>query len=416
MKAELALGARLGVQRAALWAMAARGDDLARLVSAPWRGNPYPVYKRLREGAGVHRSSTGLTVVASHELCSKVLRDRTFGVRTADGVEPPPFAASGLPGGVPVIPSFLELDPPDHTRLRALARPAFSPAKIAGYRHDVGGVASKLMVPLLFDDDFDLMAQFAAPLPIAVISSLLGVPDVDATVFARYGRVLGASLDGVKSVRHALLVRRANRELRGLFTRLIAERRANPGRDVISTLAASAELTELELATTCELLLLAGFETTINLIGNAVWTFARNPDQWDRLRADDTLLGPAVDEVLRYEAPVQMTARFAHEDTEIAGVPVAKDGMVIVLIGAAGRDPAAFDRPDEFDIGRTGQNDHLAFSSGAHYCLGAPLARLEAEVALRVLSAHFPTLNVVGTPRWRPTTVIRGLRSLRLHH
>ncbi|MBM7770492.1 cytochrome P450 [Actinokineospora baliensis] len=414
MSSVLALGARLGVQRAALWAMAARGDDVARLLSAPWRGNPYPVYGRLRNGPGVHRSKTGVTVVASHELCSKVLRDRTFGVRTADGLQPPPFVASGLSGEVPVIPSFLELDPPDHTRLRALARPAFSPAKIEGYRGSVAVTASKLLLPLAFDDQFDLMAEFAGPLPITVISALLDIPDVDAQVFARYGRVLGASLDGVRSVRHALAVRRANRELRALFTRLITERRADPGDDVISVLAASDELTDLELATTCELLLVAGYETTTNLIGNAVWAFARHPDQWERLRADEALIGPAVDEVLRYEAPVQATARIAHEDTEIGGVPVAKDGMVVVLIGAAGRDPAAFDRPDEFDIGR-GRTDHLAFSSGAHYCLGAPLARLEAEVALRKLVEWLPELVVSGTPRWRPTTVIRGLRSLRLY-
>ncbi|RLK60644.1 cytochrome P450 [Actinokineospora cianjurensis] len=412
MKAELGLGARLGVQRAALWAMAARGDGLARLVSAPWRGEPYGIYARLREGAGVRRSATGLTVVASHALCSKLLRDRTFGVRTTDGAEPPPFTASGLPGDVEVIPSFLELDPPDHTRLRALARPAFSPAKIAGYRAGVENATARLLARAVAKDRFDLVADFAAPLPIAVISDLLGIPDVDADVFARYGRVLGASLDGVKSVRHALQVRTANRELRGLFTRLIAERRVDPGEDVISALAASDELTEVELATTCELLLLAGFETTTNLIGNAVWSFATNPDQWDRLRGDDTLLGPAVEEVLRYEAPVQMTARISHHDTEISGVPVAENSMVIALIGSAGRDPAAFEQPDEFDIGRARDNDHLAFSSGAHYCVGAPLARLEGEVALRALADALPRITVAAAPKWRSTSVIRGPRAL----
>ncbi|GAA3003718.1 cytochrome P450 [Actinokineospora diospyrosa] len=412
MRAELRLGTRLAVERAAVWLMASRGDGVARLVSSPWRADPYPTYARLREGTGVYRSKLRITSVATHALCSKVLRDRTFGVRSTDGAEPPPFAASGLPGEVEVIPSMLEVDAPDHTRLRALARPAFSPAKITGYRAGIEEATARLLERALAKDRFDLMADFAAPLPITVISALLGIPDVDSAAFVRYGRVLGASLDGTKSVRHARALRTANRELRALFTRLIAERTADPGPDVISALATSTGLTALELATTCELLLIAGFETTTNLIGNAVWTFARNPDQWDRLRADPALVGAAVDEVLRYEPPVQMTARIPHRDTEVAGTPVAANSMVIVLLGSAGRDPAAFERPDEFDIGRPKGADHLAFSSGAHYCLGAPLARLEGEIALGALAGALPAITAVAEPKWRKTTVIRGLSEL----
>ncbi|PPK69404.1 cytochrome P450 [Actinokineospora auranticolor] len=413
MRAELKLGTRLAVERAGLRVLAWRGDLLARVVSAPWRDERYGVYAAIRASGGVHRSRVGMTAIATHELCSKVLRDRTFGVRTADGSQPPPFAASPLPGEIETAPSFLELDPPEHTRLRALARPAFSPSKISGYRAGVVRATERLLARALAKGDFDLMADFAAPLPITVISELLGIPDVDADTFARYGRVLGASLDGIKSVDHARALRTANRELRALFTRLIALRRSEPGDDVISALVAAGSVTELDLATTCELLLVAGFETTTNLIGNAVWSFARHPDQWDRLRGDHALAGQAIEEVLRYESPVQMTARFPHEDVELAGVRIPQDTLTVVLVGAAGRDPAVFERPDEFDIGRVA-GDHLAFSSGIHYCLGAPLARLEGEVALTALAEALPRLRTTSTPRWRPTSVIRGLSTLPL--
>ncbi|WP_018684828.1 cytochrome P450 [Actinokineospora enzanensis] len=415
MEAELRLGARLTAQWTILWAMAARGDALARLLSPPWRSDPYPIYAKLRSGGGVHRSPVGLTTIATHELCSKVLRDRRFGVRSTDGVNPPPFAASPLPSEVAMVPSFLEMDPPDHTRLRTLARPAFSPSEIACYRANVKKATHENLDRALALGTFDLMAEFATPLPIRVISDLLGIPGVDAPTFARYGRVLAASLDGIKSVRHARALRTANREMRALFTRLIAERRREPGPDVISGMLAAdpdGTISETDLATTCELLLVAGFETTTNLIGNAVWAFARNPEQWDRLCADPGLAGAGVDEVLRYLPPVRLNSRFAHEDTEIGGVPLAKDTMVVVAIGAANRDPAVFTRPDEFDIGRPNRGDHLAFSSGIHYCLGAPLARLEGELALTALAEALPRLRLAGTPRRRPTVVIGGFRSL----
>lgn len=416
MLPELRVGARLAVQRLATRGFALAGDPLARLATAPWRYDPYPIYAGLRERE-VRRSRFGFYTVASYDLCSRILRDRTFGVRSRDGREPPPVTQSPLPMASAVIPTFLEQDPPDHTRLRALARPAFSPRKIEGYREIVRKTTARLLDDAMAKGSFDLIADFAAPLPIAVISDLLGIPDVDTERFARYGRVLGGSLDGTTTLRQARALRAATVDLQALFRSLIAQRTAAPGDDVISALVTSlgaGELTELELVTTCELLLIAGFETTANLIGNGMWTFARNPEQWEVLRADPSKAGAAVEEVLRYEPPIQLTQRITHAASVIGGVQVPADRMVIVALGSTGRDPAAYTDPDTFDISRVPERDHLGFSSGIHYCLGAPLARLEAEIAFAALAERLPVIRPLVTPRWRDTTVIRGLRSLRV--
>jgi cytochrome P450 len=414
MLPELRVGTRLAVQRLVTRGFALAGDPLARLATAPWRYDPYPIYAGLRERP-VHRSRFGFYTVATYDLCSQILRDRTFGVRTRDGVEPPPATQSPLPMESAVIPTFLEQDPPDHTRLRALARPAFSPRKIEGYREVVRKTTSRLLDDALAKGTFDLIADFAAPLPIAVISDLLGIPDVDTERFARYGRVLGASLDGTTTLRQARALRSATMDLQALFRSLITQRTTAPGDDVISALVRSlgaAELTELELVTTCELLLIAGFETTANLIGNGMWTFARNPEQWELLRSDPSKASSAVDEVLRYEPPIQLTQRITHASSVIGDMEVPADRMVIVALGSTGRDPSAYSDPDTFDITRVTERDHLGFSSGIHYCLGAPLARMEAEIAFAALAERLPAIRPRAAPRWRDTTVIRGLRAL----
>ncbi|UVS82312.1 cytochrome P450 [Actinokineospora sp. UTMC 2448] len=410
---QAALATRLAFYRAVTWGLAVSGDRLTRLTAPPWRADPYRTYADLRSGPAVYRSRAGMAVVSTHELCHQVLRDRRFGVRTTDGTLPEPFTATPLPTDHPATPTFLERDPPDHSRLRALARPAFGPGRIEGYRASVVKTTTRLLDAATAKPRFDLIADFAAPLPIAVISDLMGIPDVDAARFTHYGRVLGGALDGVRTLRHARALRTATSSLREMFTALIDRRRETPGEDVISTLA-TADLSADDLIATCELLLIAGFETTTNLIANAAWTLARHPDVWERMREEPEITPAVVEEVLRYEPPVQMTQRVPHEDVDLAGHRLRKDTFVVVLMASAGRDPAAFTSPETFDPDRTDEKDHLAFSSGIHYCLGAPLARMEADVALRALATRLPNLKITGKPKWRPTTVIRGLRNLRL--
>ncbi|NGY57646.1 cytochrome P450 [Lentzea sp. NEAU-D13] len=355
--------------------------------------DPYPIYERLRAHGPLTRDG-GMWVTTSHSLANKVLRDRRFGVRFADGSYP---ANSGL-----LPESFLELDPPDHTRLRRLAMPAFSPKKIDEYRARVEKVADALLT----EDEFDLIADFAAPLPISVISDLLGIPDADTAEFADYGALVAQSFDtGVTAA-----MADANDQVLALFDRLISERRKTPGDDVISSLvAAEAEqkLTAAEMLGTLVLLLVAGFETTVNLIGNGTRALLDHPSQWKLFKANPELASAVVEETLRWAPPVHLTSRIAHEQVDRIG----KDEMITLLLGAANRDPDVYPEAHKFDVMRVHKPEHLAFSSGIHYCLGATLARMEGEVAFRALARRMPDLRQTGPVTFRDSVVIRGMRS-----
>jgi cytochrome P450 len=414
LRQDLALGSRITAMRLGGLALAVRGDPVARLMHKPWRTDPYPTYAAVRAPGRLVRSRTGIAAVATHALCEGVLRDRRFGVRLADG-RPPFGPEDGESLLEPVDLSLLALDPPDHTRLRRLAQPTFAPRRLQQYR----GVAEQVTARLLdsaaertrADGRFDLVSELAAPLPITVISELLAVPSVDAERFARWGRALGSALDGVKSVGHAHELAAATRDARALFTDLVDRRRVDPGEDVVSQLVAALDegtMTLDELVSLAQLLLVAGFETTTNLIGNAVRAMQSTPGQWEALVADPGLAAGAVEETLRFDPPVQLTARIAHEDLELDGVPLRRDSGVLVLLAAAGRDPAAHPDPDRFDIARTQTTPHLAFSGGAHYCLGAALARMEGEVALRMLAERMPRLRAAGRVPPKTATVLRG--------
>ncbi|MHC1558531.1 cytochrome P450 [Actinomycetospora sp. C-140] len=425
-RADLRLGTRIAVMRAGGLALALRGDPVARLMHKPWRLDPYPTYARLRDEAaaagGVTRSRTGIRAVATHEACTAVLRDRRFGVRLADGRMPfdPTDDAATASGHDPTDPgtaliepidlSLLALDPPDHARLRRLAQPTFAPRRLAQYRETARTVTARLLDDAATRGTFDLTADLAAPLPISVIAELLAIPDVDTPRFARWGRALGAALDGVRSVRHAHALARATADLRALFADLVERRRADPGEDVISQLVHALDagtLTLDELVSLAQLLLVAGFETTTNLVGNAVRALHAT-GTWDDLVADPGLAAGTVEETLRFDPPVQLTARFAHDDVEIGGQRLRKDSGVLVLLASAGRDPAAHPDPDRFDPRREQATAHLAFSGGAHYCLGAALARLEGEVALEMLAERMPRLRPAGRIEPRVATVLRG--------
>lgn len=404
---------RLTTDAVTLRVLAATGDPVAQLLAAGETADIYAIHERIRARGPLTPSRTGLLAVTSHGLCRQILRDPRFGVRQLDGQrvgnDPITEATSGSMGD-----SFLDFDPPDHTRLRRLAAPAFRPAVIRGFADRLESLAHELLDRVDGRERFDLIADFAAPFPITVISDLLGIPDVDTARFAEIGMLIGQSLDGVRSLRQADRLRTANDELAALFTRLADDRRTNPGEDVISLLTsaqADDRLTGQDLVATCTLLLIAGFETTVNLIGNGVDALLADHAGWDRVAADPALAEAAVEETLRYDSPVQITMRAAHERVELAERTLPADATVLLDLAAANRDPEVYPHPEQFDLDRRRDVEHLAFSNGIHYCLGAPLARLEGAIAYRVLTQRFPNLRSLPGARHRGGSTIRGYRT-----
>jgi P450-derived glycosyltransferase activator len=400
----ITFASRLYRQRARVgYAGYLRRDPMALLELRPGRVNPYPVYARLRAGGPLTPTRLGNWVSTSHRVCDAVLRDRRFGVRLDDVDPSVTVDESDL--------SFLSMNPPDHTRLRRLALPAFSPKAVASYQARIERTVGDLLDQASAAGQFDLVSDFAAPLPIAVITDLLGIPDSRSADFARYGVVIGSALDGIKSMRHARQLLASNSELEQLFGHLFELRRREPGDDIVSALVAAEgdRVTPDEMLPMCMLLLVAGFETTVNLISNAVLALLGHVRQWQALCADpEHLAARAVEETLRWNPPVQRTARFARQDLELEGKTVRRGQPVVTLIGAANRDPEVYRDPDTFDIRRESAVGHLAFSSGIHYCIGQPLAKLEATVALSQLATRMPGLARRGSVTWRNATTIRG--------
>jgi P450-derived glycosyltransferase activator len=380
-----------------------RRDPMALLELRPGRADPYAIYGQLRAKGTLVPTRLGNLVTTSHRVCRSVLRDRRFGVTTIEGTTAAGETKENL--------TFLEMNPPDHTRLRRLVQPSFSPKAVATYRDRISQTVGDLLDQAAATGEFDLVSTFAAPLPISVIADLLGVPDANAEEFARYGATIGSALDGIRSMRHAAQLQASNNALQQLFEHLFELRRQDPQDDIVSRLVAAEgeQIQPGEMRPMCVLLLVAGFETTVNLIGNCVLALLDHPEQWAALCADPERLAPkAVEETLRFDPPVQRTVRAALEPLELEGRPIAKDQQVVTLLGAANRDPEAYDRPDVFDIQRDGTADHLAFSSGIHYCIGQPLALLEATTAVQMLAERMPGLSRAGDVVRRNATTIRG--------
>jgi hypothetical protein len=391
-----------GQGAATLYAGYLRRDEMALLRLKPGRDNPYAIYDRLRRLGTMSLTPLGNWATTSHRLCNVVLRDRRFGVRPESG-------PSRRDGGFDL--SFLDMNPPDHTRLRRLAQPAFSPKQMAGYRPRIERTVGALLDRAESAGSFDLVSALAAPLPIAVITDMLGIPDADAENFARYGSVIGGALDGIRSLSQASRLMSAQADLTALFQDLFALRRREPADDIVGRLVAAEgdQVRPEEMLPMCVLLLVAGFETTVNLIGNAVNALLDHPEQWEALCSDPAgMAEKAVEETLRFDPPVQRTTRVALEAVELDGKPVHKNQYVVTLIAAANRDPEAYPDPDRFDLQREQTADHLAFSSGIHYCVGQPLARLEATLALRSLAERMPGLRRAGATRRRNSQTIRG--------
>ena len=384
-------------------------DPFARLQLSEGRRDPYPLYEEVRRRGALVPTPLAGHQTASHRLCREVLRDRRFGVQSDE-------ALGRGDGGL----SLLELDPPDHTRLRRLVAPSFTPRALADSRERVTAVVDGLLEAVPADEPFDLVRALASPLPIRVITDLLGVPDDDHAAFARDGATIGSALAGVQSLGHVVRLLEANRRLGALMEEVFDQHRREPRDDLVSRLLAveGDQIRPAELAPLCRLLLVAGFETTVNLIGNTVLALLAHPDQWREVVEDPSLAAAAVEETLRWDPPVQRTFRSPHEDVEVAGVPLARGSMVMLLLAGANRDPAVFPEPARFDLhrydGRSGPpGEHLSFSAGLHYCLGAPLARLEAVVAVERLAQRFPRLQRAGRLRRRGGgTIIRGPAAL----
>jgi len=310
-------------------------------------------------------------------------------------------------------------DPPDHTRLRALVSKAFTPKVIENMRSHIQDIVNRLLDRVQGAGRMDVIADLAYPLPVTVICEMLGVPSEDHGAIRQWSADVAQSLDAIGLATNADIVTRgraARRELGEYFRRLLPERRRQPREDLLSLLIAAEEqgdkLTEGELLATCVLLFIAGHETTVNLIGNGLLALLRNPAELARLRTDSTLLQSAVEELLRYDSPVQRTARITNTDVVIDGQTITKGSMVVAAIGAANRDPARYKDPDTFNIHRDNIS-HITFGKGVHYCLGAPLARMEGQIAINTLLRRLPKLALASQqPEHRKSLTLRGLVSL----
>jgi cytochrome P450 len=378
--------------------------------------DPYPTYHRLRAEDPVHHSPLGFWVLTRYADVIAMLRDPRL-------IKEPIAAFVAARFGMAVPPglglSMLDRDPPDHTRLRGLVSKAFTPKALESLRPHIQQIVNGLLDKVGGRHEMDLIEEFAYPLPVVVICEMLGVPVRDHERFKQWGLDIARGLDAIMLPPDSEVGKRSvtgRRALAEYFHELIAERRAAPRDDMLSALIAAEEagdkLNEDELLATCILLLVAGHETTVNLIGNGTLALLRHPDQLRRLREDPGLIGTAVEELLRFDGPVQRTARIPSEDITIGGQTIPKGEMVMPFLGAADRDPAQFPDPDRLDITRA-DNRHIAFGMGIHFCLGAPLARMEGQIAINTLLKRLPKLALAtDKPEHRQSLTLRGLASL----
>jgi cytochrome P450 len=393
-----------------------RGDPVARLMLPATRTDPYPLYARVRQ-RGLVRSPLGAFIAADHATVASVLRDRRFSSSPTHqrGYRPPSYPPDDPRAGLPVG-DLLNLDPPDHTRLRRLVSGAFTPRTVAELEPWIREVTVRLLAAADGAAGFDLIDGLAFPLPIAVICHLLGVPSQDQSQFRAWGHDVAASLDPQTAAAARTQSRVSEVALTAYLQDLVRERRANPDDSILSALIAAEEegdrLSSGEVVRMAFLLLIAGFETTVNLIGNGTVALIGDPASWDRLRQDPALVPTAIEEMLRYDSPVQLTSRIATEEVEVGDNVIAAGRAVLVAIGGANRDPEVFERPDEFLIDRPDPGRHLSFSLGLHHCLGAALARLEGRVAIEELTRRYPALELAAPPTRRSQLVLRGFESV----
>lgn len=393
----------------------------------PWSpafvADPYPAYAALRAAGRVHRfEPTNQWLVPHYADVSALLRDRRLGrtylhrfTHEEFGRTPPPAAHE--PFTTLNGQGILDLEAPDHTRIRRLVSKAFTPRTVEQLVPTVQRLAAELVDSFVEADGGDLLAAVAEPLPVAVIAEMLGIPESDRGPLRPWSAAICGMFELNPSEETASAAVRASVEFSAYLRELIAERRKNPGMDLISALIAAHDegerLSEQEMISTCVLLLNAGHEATVNTTVNGWWTLLRHPEQLAALRADHGLLPTAVEELMRYDTPLQMFERWVLDDIEIDGTVIPRGSEVALLFGSANRDPARFANPDTLDLSRQ-ENPHITFGAGIHFCLGAPLARVELAASFGELLRRAPRMRLAAEPEWNPGYVIRGLKELRV--
>ncbi|KUF13350.1 cytochrome P450 [Streptomyces silvensis] len=392
----------------------------------PWSpafvADPYPAFAALRAAGRVHHyEPSDQYLVPHHADVAALLRDRRLGRtylhrfgheefgRQAPPPEHEPFHVLNDNG-------MLDLEAPAHTRIRRLVAKAFTPRTVERLRPYVEGVADDLVRGLVADGGGDLVARVAEPLPVAVIAEMLGIPETDRALLRPWSADICGMYELNPGEATAARAVRASVEFSAYLRELIARRREEPGEDLVSGLVAVHDqgdsLSEQEMISTCVLLLNAGHEATVNATANGWAALFAHPDQLAALRAEpERLLPTAVEEMLRFDTPLQLFERWVLDDIEIGGTPVPRGSEVALLFGSANRDPAAFTDPDTLDLARA-DNPHISFSAGIHYCIGAPLARIELAASLAALLRRAPGLRLAAEPRRRPNFVMRGLEEL----
>ncbi|GAA1432404.1 cytochrome P450 [Streptomyces thermospinosisporus] len=391
----------------------------------PWDpafvADPYPAYAELRAKGRVHYfEPTNQWLVPHHADVSALLRDRRLGRtylhrfsheefgRTPPPPEHEPFHTLNDHG-------MLDLEPPDHTRIRRLVSKAFTPRTVERLKPYVEQLAGELVDRLVAAGGGDLLRDVAEPLPVAVIAEMLGIPEADRGPLRPWSADICGMYELNPSEEAARKAVRASIEFSDYLRELIAERRKEPGDDLISGLIAAHDeddrLTEQEMISTCVLLLNAGHEATVNATVNGWWALFRNPGQLAALRADHSLVPSAVEELLRYDTPLQLFERWVLDEIEIDGTVVPRGSELALLFGSANHDPAVFTDPEHLDLARR-DNPHISFSAGIHYCIGAPLARIELAASMGALLRKAPALKPVAEPKRKPNFVIRGLEGL----
>jgi cytochrome P450 len=400
-------------------------DFLSVALTPEFRDDPYQFFRLLREHEPVHHTPFGVYLVSRHADAAAIVRDphlssdqRNSELYQAFAEAAPAFDEDTMDQMNDVVMLFK--DPPDHTRLRGLVSKAFTPKMVERLRVRVQAIVDERLdeVEARGDGRMDVVTDLAYPLPVVIICELLGVPPEDHATFSAWSSELAASIDPdpLLSPDQRARIQEAGNAFLEYFTDLIERRRRSLRDDLLSALIEAEEggdrLTEEELLGTALFLLIAGHETTVNLIGNGTLALLQHRDQLDRLRDDPSLDRRAVEELLRFDSPVQLTQRITLDEYRLGDVTIPKGQNLVPLLGAANRDPAEFDDPDRLDLGRENANRHVAFGGGHHFCLGAALARLEGAAAIGTLVRRFPAIELAGEPVRRTTFTLRGLEHL----